>query len=118
MFCFSFFCADLLHGNYLLTGFNFYIKIFLAEITFLFSILLCYLLNMSLFCVGGISWCCFVVTLFRCSSHVPLFHGIPIDLLLFRCSASVPVFVQWSAGDPCSVVPCSGAPCSMDWFLN
>ena len=78
------------HRICLLTGFNFSIKTLLATITFLFWILLCYLHNMSSFCVGSISWYCFVVTLSRCSSHVPLFRGIPIDLPVFRCSASFP----------------------------
>ena len=65
---------------------------------------------MSPFCIGSISWCCIVVTLFRCSSHVPLFRGILIDLPVFRCSASVTVFGQCSAGVPCFVVPCSSVP--------
>ena len=69
----------------LLTRFNFSIKILLATITFLFWILLCCLLNMLSFCIGNISWCCFVVTFFRCSSHVPLFRGIPIVLPVFGC---------------------------------
>ena len=86
MFCFSLFCADLLHRNCLLTGFNFSIKILLAKITSLFWILLCCLLSMLLFCIGSIYWCCFVVTSFSCSSHVPLFCGIPIVLPIFRCS--------------------------------
>ena len=86
------------------TGFNYSIKILLAKITFLFWILLCYLLNMLSFCIGSISWGCFVITLFCCSSHVPLFRGIPIVLPVFRCSTSVPVFRQWSG------VPCSGVP--------
>ena len=96
MFCFWFSCADLLHGNCLLTGFNFSIKILFAKVTFLFWILLCHLLNMSSFCIGSISWCCFVVTLFLCSSHVPLFSGIPIVLPVFCCSAIVPVFCRCS----------------------
>ena len=69
----------------LLTRFNFSIKILLATITFLFWILLCCLLNMLSFCIANISWCCFVVTFFRCSSHVPLFRGIPIVLPVFGC---------------------------------
>ena len=60
---------------------------------------------MSSVCIGTICWCCFVVALFRCSSHVPLFRGgIPIVLPVFGC-----VFRQCS-GVPCSVVPCSGVP--------
>ena len=73
------------HGTFLLTRFNFSIKILLATITFLFWILLCYLLNMSSFCIGSISWFCFVAMLFHCSSHVPLFRGIPIVLSVFGC---------------------------------
>ena len=90
------------HGNCLLTGFNFSIKILLVTIFFLFWILLCYLLNMSFFCIGSFSWCCFVVTLFRCSCHVPLFRGIPIVTPVFGCVS--PVF-RCSAGVPCSGVP-------------
>ena len=107
MFCFSFSCIDLLHGNCLLTRFNFSIKILLAKITFLFWILLCYLLNMSSFCIGSISWCCFVVPLFRCSFHVPLCRSIPIVSPVFRCFAGVSVFRQCSGVPPvfrrCSV---------------
>ena len=102
------------HGNCLLTGFDFSIKILLAIITFLFWILLCHLLNMSSFCIGSISWCCFVVTLFRCSSHIPVFHGIPIVLPVFGCMfhqcSGVPSVFRYSADVPCSVVPCSGVP--------
>ena len=102
------------HGNCLLAGFGFSIKILLVTITLLFWILLCYLLNMTLFCIGSISWCCFVVTLFRCSSHVPLFRGIPIVLPVFGCMfrqcSGVPPVSQFSAGVPRSVVPCSGVP--------
>ena len=43
----------------------------------------------------------FAVTLFCCSSHVPLFRSIPIF-----CQYSV----VCSAGVPCSVVLCSGVP--------
>ena len=64
----------------------------------------CYLLNMSSFSIGSISWCYFVVSLFCCSSHVPLFHGISIVSPVFRCFASVPVFCRCSAGVPCSGV--------------
>ena len=99
-------CSDLLHGNCLLTGFNFSIKILLAKITFLFWILLCYLFNMSSVCIGSISWCCFVVTLFRCSSHVPLFRCIPIVLPVFPCSTGI----------PCSAFRCSVFGCS--WFYS
>ena len=48
--------------------------------------------------------------LFHCSSHVPLFCGILIDLPVFHCSASVPVFHQCSAGVPCFVALCFGVP--------
>ena len=69
---------------------------------------------MSSFYIGSISRYCLVVTLFRCSSHVPLFRGIPIVLPVFRCmfhhcSGVSPLF-RCSAGVPCSVVPCSGVP--------
>ena len=75
---------------------------------------------MSLFCIGSIFWCCFVVPLFRGCLPVPLFHGIQIVPPVFCCSASVPVVHQCSAsvpsvfrsspGVPCSVIPCSGVP--------
>ena len=51
------------HENCPLTRFDLSIKILLVTITFLFWILLCYLLNMSSFCIGSIFRCCFVVTL-------------------------------------------------------
>ena len=84
MFCFSFSCAYLLHGNCLLTRFNFSIKILLAKTTFLFWTFLCCLVSTSSFCIGSISWCCFVVLFFRCSSHVTVFCGIPIVSPVFR----------------------------------
>ena len=113
MFYFSFSCVDLLHGNCLLTRFNFSMKILLAKIIFLFWILLCNLLNMSSFCIDSISWCCFVVPLFRCCS-------IPIVSPVFRCPVSVPVFRQ-SSGIlpvfcPCSVFRNSMFRCS--WFYQ
>ena len=58
---------------------------------------------MPSFCIGSIFWCCFVVTLFRCSSHVPLFRGIPTVLPVFRCSADV--LCSWLYSMP---IPCSG----------
>ena len=101
MFCFSYSCADFifLHGYFLLTGFNFSIKILLAKGTLLLWILLCYMLNMSSFHIGSISWCCLAVLLFYSSSDVPLFRGILIFPSVFCCSASVSVFCQ------CSSVP-------------
>ena len=107
MSCFSFSRAYLLHGNCLLTRFNFSIKILLAKITFLFWIVLCYLLNMSSFCIDSTSWCCLVVSLLRCFSHVPLFGSIPIVLPVFRCFAGVLVFRQ------CSSVPSVFCRCSV-----
>ena len=95
------------HENCPLTRFDLSIKILLVTITFLFWILLCYLLNMSSFCIGSISWCCFVVTLFRCSSHVPLFRGS-------NCSASIRLY-----NPPlfrCSVFRSSVFRCS--WFYS
>ena len=86
------------HRICFLTAFNFSIKILLATITFLLWILLCYLLNMSSFCIGTISWYCIVVTLSRWSSHIPIFRVIPINLPVFRCSASFTVFRQCSTG--------------------
>ena len=74
---------------------------------------------MLLFCIGSISWCCFVILLFCCSSHDTLFRGIPIVPALFCCSVIVLVFHQHSgflsvfhcsAVVPCSIVPCSGVP--------
>ena len=69
-----------------------------------------YLVNMTSFCIGSISQCCFVVLLFRCSSHVPLFRGILIVPSVFRCSASVPVFCQCSSVPPVFRVPQFRAP--------
>ena len=60
---------------------------------------------MSSVCIGTICWCCFVVALFRCSSHAPLFRGIPIVLPVFGCvfrqCSGVPVFLalQYAASD-------------------
>ena len=69
---------------------------------------------MSWFCIGSISWCCFVVTFFRSSSHVPLFRGISIVLSVFGCMFrqcfSVPPVFRYSADVPCSVVPYAGVP--------
>ena len=91
------------HGNCLLTRFNFSTEILLATITFLFWILLCYLLNMSSFCIGSIFRCCFVML--RCSASL-LMSTIP---WYFDCSASfrlyVPPVFRCSAGVPCSGVP-------------
>ena len=102
------------HGNCLLTRFHFSIKILLVIVTFLFWILFCCLLNITPVCIVSISWCCFVVTLFHCSSRVPLFRGIPIILPVFGCTShqcsGVPPVFRCSAGVPCSVVLCSGVP--------
>ena len=96
-----------------MTGFNFSVKILLAKITFLFLILSCYLLNMSLFCID-IFCHCFVVLLFCCSSNVPMFYGIPIVLwysdcptkvlVLYKCS-SVPSMFQCSVFHQCFGIP-------------
>ena len=101
---------------------NISIKILLAKIAFLFySILLCYLLNMSSSCIGSISWYCFVVPFISCCSFVPLFCDIPIVPPVFQKCASVPVFCQYSATDPvfrrCSVFRCSWFY-SMPWVPN
>ena len=69
-----------------------------------------YLLNILSFCIGIIPWCCFIVPLFRCTSHVPLFRGIPIVPPVFQYSASAPVFL-W-----CSVFRSSVFRCS--WFYS
>ena len=86
------------------------IKIPLAKIAFLpCSILLCYLLNMSSFCIGSISWCYFVVP----NSGVLLFrfsYDIPIVPPVFRSCASIPAF------DRCSEFRCSVFRCS--WFYS
>lgn len=79
-------CINLLHGNCLLTGFNFSMKNLLPKIT-LFSILLCHLFDMLLLCICSIS-CCFVVPLLHCSS-VPLFRGILFVPPVFGSSAKV-----------------------------
>ena len=55
-----------------------------------------YLLNVSSCCFGSISWCCFIVPLFHCTTHVPLFRGIPIVPPVFRWSVCAPVFRQRS----------------------
>ena len=49
------------------------------------------------FCIGSISWYCFVVPVFHCSSSISLFRGAPIVLPVFCCSANVPVFRRCSA---------------------
>ena len=103
------------HGNCLLAGFGFSIKILLVTITLLFWILLCYLLNMTLFCIGSISWCCFVVPLLFSCSTIPWYSDCPASIRLyvppvFRCSASVPVFRRCSAFRS-SVFRCS-------WFYS
>ena len=71
-----------------------------------------YLLNILPFCIGIISWCCFIVPLFRCTSHVPLFSSIPIIPIIsvFRYSTSAPVFL-W-----CSVFRNSVFRCF--WFYS
>ena len=102
----SFSRANLLHENCLLSGFKFFIKILLAKITFLFWTLPFCLLNMPSFCIGIISWCCFVAPSFYWCSPVPQFHGIPIVPPVFRCSVSVPMF-RCSAGVLYCVVSCS-----------
>ena len=58
---------------------------------------------MSSFCIGSISWCCFVVTFFRSSSHVPLFRGISIVQTVF--GLYVPPVFRCSASVPCAGVP-------------
>ena len=97
---------------------NISVKILLAKIAFLFFFQFCYviyLFNTSSFCIGSISWCCFVVLLLCWCSLVPLFWDIPIVPPVFWSYASVPVFrhripllIRCSTGIPCSVVPCSG----------
>ena len=50
-------------------------------------------------CIGSISWCFFVVPLFRWCSSVSPFCSISIILSVFRYSTSVPVFRQfWCSG--------------------
>ena len=88
---------------------NFSIKI-LARTTSLFWILLCYLLNMLSFCIGIISWCCFVVPyplLFSCST-IPWYSDCFASVC---CFISVPVFHQCSVGVQCSLFWCS-------WFYS
>ena len=79
-----------------------------------------YLLNMSSFCIGSISW---FVLLFRYSAalltfqyfvvyHKILFRQYSAVPPVFRCSTSVLVFCQCSVV-LCSVVPCSGIPDSI-----
>ena len=87
------------HGNLpCYTWFYFSIKIHLAKITFLFRVLLWYLLKMLLFCIGSISRCCFLVPLLRCCSSVQPEYSVILWLFLrwsvvppmFRCSVAVP----------------------------
>ena len=99
-----------MHGNCLLTEFNFSIKIFLVNIFLVLnSVVVCSMCRRSVLIVSlG------VVLLFRCSagvSPVPLFCGILIVPSVFRCYAgvSVPMFRLFSAV-PYSVVPFSGVP--------
>ena len=66
-----------------MTKFSYFIKIILAKKSFLFWILLFYLLNISSFCIGSISWCCFVAQPVFSSSAIPWYPD---------CSASVPLF--------------------------
>ena len=78
---FQFSRTNLLHGKGLLNGFNISVKIFLTKITFWFWIL-CYLPNMSPFCICSISWCYFAVLLFRWCSPVSAVPVFPSDLKL------------------------------------
>ena len=97
-------CINLLHGNCLLTGFNFSMKNLLPKIT-LFSILLCHLFDMLLLCICSISWCCFVVPLLHCSS-VPLFHCSVVFCLFLQYSVHLPRF--WCLGNVRMFCQCSG----------
>ena len=45
---------------------------------------------MSLFCIGSISWCCFVVPLFHWCLSIPLFDGVPIQFVIFNPSMKSP----------------------------
>ena len=109
MFYLSFSCKKLLHGNCVLTRFNFSIKILLPKITFWFWILLYYPLNMLSFCIGSISWCVFIVSLFRSCYFVPLFRGILIVPPVFCCPFSVLLFLR------CSVFRCSWFYSMLSW---
>ena len=79
---------------------NISIKILLAKITFLFWILLCYLLNMSSLCFGNTSCCSLAMLVLSCSAF----------LWYSDCSVSVPPLFWYSTDVPCSVVPCSCVP--------
>ena len=118
MFCFSFSCVDFifLHGNFLLTGFNFFIKILLAKRILLFRILLCYLLKCRR---SVLAVFLDFVLLFRYSAALLMFHCSVVFRLIrqcfcvppaFRCSVTVLVIRWCSAGVTCTVVPCSGVP--------
>ena len=115
MFCFSFSWANILHENCLLTRLNFSIKILLAEITFLFWILLCYLLNILMLCISSISWCCLV---FYYSAALLMFHYSMVFWLFHQCFGAPPVF-QCSTSVTCSNILCSGVPgfiiCCKKW---
>ena len=65
------------------------VLIWVFHVTFLST---SYVLNMLSFCISSTSWCCFIVLLFCCTFHVPIFCGISIVLPVFQCSASILVF--------------------------
>ena len=89
MFCFSFSCADLLHGNCLLTKFNFLTKILLAKITscFEFFYVICSICRRSVLVVFlG------VVLFFRYSAALLMLHYSVVFRLFRHCSGVPPVF--------------------------
>ena len=84
-----FFSRKFITWKRLLTGFKFSVKILLTKINFWFQILLCYLLKMSPFCIGSISWCYFVFLLFRWCSPV---SAIPLFLTDWKLADVTPVY--------------------------
>ena len=67
--------------------------------------LCCYLLTMLSMSI--ISWCCFVVSLFRYSVVIRLFRQFSVVLQVLLCSPVFRCFVRVL----CSVIPCS-------WFYS
>ena len=80
MFYFSFYFANLFQEKRLVICFDSSIKF----LVFLFCILSSYLVNISSFHIGGISWCCLDVPLFLQCSAVWWYTDCPTGVLLFH----------------------------------
>ena len=126
MFCFLFSCTDFifLHGNFLLTGFNFPIKVPLAIRTLYYCFEFCmlsaqYVGSVVIICVvflGG------VVLLFHYSAALLMFHYSVVFQLFHQCSVVLPVFHQSvPVFRQCSGVPYSvvlRVPLRCSWFYS